>query len=792
MLKIRIKYLALVLTAFIFSPGVWAQGPSQVFVESFDQDQSASNWDIWSRQAGLAKVRFDNNGMNGTRCLVIDNRGDKDWIYEARGLTAVRPGETYDYQGYARVQGQGALAMIGLVVLDQEHHVQKTQYTSQNVKGPSYAVNKADQWFVLSRSFIVPEGAAFIRLRLMGVGQGRFWFDNVRIIKQEGPKTKLPPQVYHLENPALRFDFDSSSRMIHVTDKRIGQSWDFVSVLEGFSILEIVRKNDLQIDLLAVGPEAVSQYLITMKLHENLPEIFYEIEQKTGGEFTEMEFPPFVSMNDHMQFVVPLQQGLLLPADLPFKDFPWRLRYGAAWPMAFIGAVDNERGWMEFVETPIDFELRREEDSRSRIALKNFWISEKGRFGYKRVMRHCFFDRGGYTAMAKWYRKFAVQRDLFKNLLAKFPFRKHDMGKLIGAVDIRYGGDHPLKLVRDFQRQGINKAVISNLDDTSEIKRIKDFGFLTSVTTDFQDVLIPVSAEVTAKDRDGRSDLIRDKRGDGVRWSLRNQGSGGHLSEVLCSVPSLPKARQEISQIVKQKAPESLLIQFPTASPLWECYDPGHPTNRGQDLENKIHLLSAVANEQGLITGCEDGADYAVPYCDYLEGMMSIRIGRLAAGRVTELKLTREFWDYNIREKYRIPLWQFVFGDALISTWHETDSSNLIPAVWWRKDLWNILYGTMPLWTIPDEAYWNVHKARFTASYQNIHPVLEKLASRELLEHAFVTEDHRVQMTRFQGDITVFVNFGSKDFPMSPIKNLPPHGFAVMDHGKLWKKGICR
>jgi len=233
-----------------------------------------------------------------------------------------------------------------------------------------------------------------------------------------------------------------------------------------------------------------------------------------------------------------------------------------------------------------------------------------------------------------------------------------------------------------------------------------------------------------------------------------------------------------------------------TASTAWkECYNSEHPTTRSGDIKYKMALLDFVSKDMGLLTGSEDGVDVSVPYVDYFEGMMSVGKGRLPdSGRrvstVEYMKPTEDFLKYQVGTDYRIPLWELVYHDAIVSTWYWGDSNNRIPEYWWKKDLFNILYGNMSLWAIRDWDHWKEYKDRFVKSYKNVSPVFEKVGYEEMLNHRFVTNDHLIQETTFSGDIRIVVNFGDANFNLENDYILPAHGFVVFEKEKVWKEGI--
>jgi hypothetical protein len=127
-----------------------------------------------------------------------------------------------------------------------------------------------------------------------------------------------------------------------------------------------------------------------------------------------------------------------------------------------------------------------------------------------------------------------------------------------------------------------------------------------------------------------------------------------------------------------------------------------------------------------------------------------------------------------------------------VATWYWGDSSNRIPEVWWRRDLFNILYGNTSLWAIRDWDYWKKYKNRFIESYNNISPVFEKVGWAEMLTHRFMTMDHTVQEVTFNNNVRILVNFGSMNYILEYSKIIvPSHGFVVFENGKIWKQGVC-
>lgn len=69
---------------------------------------------------------------------------------------------------------------------------------------------------------------------------------------------------------------------------------------------------------------------------------------------------------------------------------------------------------------------------------------------------------------------------------------------------------------------------------------------------------------------------------------------------------------------------------------------------------------------------------------------------------------------------------------------------------------------------------WNIFRERFAESYRRTAPVARATGYREMLDHRWLTDDHRIQRTTFAGGITVTANFGDKPYVMEDGRTLGP------------------
>jgi hypothetical protein len=227
---------------------------------------------------------------------------------------------------------------------------------------------------------------------------------------------------------------------------------------------------------------------------------------------------------------------------------------------------------------------------------------------------------------------------------------------------------------------------------------------------------------------------------------------------VLCDSRALDYARSRIPAELATRPYLCRFIDTTTASPWNECYDPRHPMTRTESREWKMKLLSYVSKDCKLVTGSETGHDAAVPFVDYFEGMLSLGPYRVPdAGRDIQ-----RIWNdppervvkFQLGQAYRLPLWELVYHDCVVAQWYWGDYNNKLPALWDKRDLFNVLYGTPPMFMF-DRKLWETQKARFVQSYTNTCPYVRAAGYAEMTDHRFLTIDRNVQQTAFANGVTI-------------------------------------
>jgi len=392
-------------------------------------------------------------------------------------------------------------------------------------------------------------------------------------------------------------------------------------------------------------------------------------------------------------------------------------------------------------------------------------------------------NQGGYVAMCKRYRRYVQGTGQFKTLAEKRRANPN-VDRLIGAANVWCWDASAPKMCRELRELGIERILWSNRARPEEINQLNAMGVLSSRYDIYQDVMDPahfprlhgVHPDWTTEA--WPNDLVL--RADGSKesgWSVQGRAGEWYACGVLCDARAVAYARKRIPQELQTHAYACRFIDTTTAAAWRECYHPEHTMTRSDSRKYRMELLQYVSESCGLVTGSETGHDAAVPHVHYFEGMLSLgpyRVpdsGRRMLDVVTEVPQRVE--KFQTGHYYRLPLWELVYHDCVVAQWYWGDYNNKLPALWDRRDLWNALYGTPPMFMF-NRKIWTTHRDRFVQSYRTATPVARATGYSEMLSHQWLTPDHAVQQTRFAGDVTVTVNFGTTPYTMPDGHTLPP------------------
>jgi hypothetical protein len=583
-----------------------------------------------------------------------------------------------------------------------------------------------------------------------------------------------------LENSYIAITVNKVVGLTSITDKRTGHEWNLNHAWAAtVNSIEVVGKA-VKLDILLGSIQKNAYSEIT--LSETKPEVTVTLSCADNSAMPNGAFypEPFLT-NKETKLIMPKQEGMMVQAnDNSYPEFAEKCYAGGFLSMPFYGLIDGDSSMMAIINTPDDATLwlNRKVGSDGLLKIIHQWDPQKGMFGSQRQLTFVFFDSNSIVPMAKRYREEATKLGYCKTLLEKRETNPN-IDRLVGAADIWFNlGLAEEKFLAELLDAGF-KRFIWNGSAGTELSMSKP----TYLSLLDQGILIPrfhssmiVNPNTTQSGAAGYTPYIYKKAWDkdlvynqdgSIYQSFHNDASSNRLVEFgyLCDITAIKYVEE--TQAAQSKIYNANFMDGASNQAYLECYDADHPMTRTESKLEREKWLDACSYGDTMVIGSENGVYNLVPYVDYVEGMMSIGSFRDPEAGGDQFKIvdnpSKALTDYELGQKYRIPLWELVFHDCSVSYWYWGDSSNIYPSFFQKRDLFNILYGTPPLYSMSLVA-WNKMKDQFVSSYNNVTPVARAVGYAEMTDFEYLTENMDVQSTTFSNGVKVIVNFGDKDY----------------------------
>ena len=752
----------------------------------------------WARDKDAIKLESLSDGG-----FEVRHAGEADWCVSGFPRIDVKRGDVFTFscntEALADAPGFSPVR-FSAILRDESGKEVSWSFGGGNAK-PGEPVKTA---------FMVPRGVATIQPRVLGRGAVGVRVRNARVRRVRSGGTLL--NATEGVSTAIGNALLSGSVVgagFEVTDRRTGRTWrpSGGRLPEVEEISRTVDK-DGTVRMTFIHSESLSRWNAEYKIEKDRPEVTVTISGE-GPLAGAIPYPAAFATEKGDRLIVPLNEGISYPANEP-DEIPGRLiAYGGhGICMAFFGVQDDATGagWMAILETPDDAAMVAKRDAETKLwTLGPSWDDQKGKFGYVRRVRYVFFDKGGYVAMCKRYRAYAKEIGLFKPFSEKAGERPL-VDRLLGAPNVWCWEKDKLAVVSNLVAAGIDRFLWSGGGTPAEVKAMAAMPKVLVGRYDiYQDVYHPdqlkklnrksgPNTEAWPRDIVWNSADSNDWR---HAWGVKAKDGEWTWCAMMCDSVAPDYARRNVAVELKTKPYNARFIDTTVAAPWQTCWNPAHPMTRSDSRHWKMELLRILGDEFKLVVGSETGHDASVPFCDYYEGMLSLGPYRVPdAGRKI-----RDVWTnipprvakFQVGEKYRLPLWELVYHDCVCAHWYWGDYNNKLPDIWWKRDLFNVLYGTMGMYVVENRR-WPEEKEWFARSYRMTSPVARATGYSEMTDHRVLSADRKVQASRFSDGTVVVVNFGDEPFALPNGETLPARGHRVRlgRHPKDIKEETCQ
>ena len=612
------------------------------------------------------------------------------------------------------------------------------------------------------------------------------------------------PKVVQLSQDNLSLEIHSLEHPLghryEITDQSTGRTWSSEPVSLWLELYDVEKTTDHSLRLSLYDRFSGQTFSAEIQLESgSVARFSIDTEDPQTPFYSASCYPPrfSVEMSDgHFVFCDRSCGVLLDQKDDTYAHWPLRV-YGNTHclDMPWVGLFDEKRGdgLMLLVETPADAEVAFVADDKGLHWPEVRWLPSMDQFRYRRTASLRFASKGGYNELATIYREYLKDQGRFRTLAEKAE-QKPAVEKLKGAPAL-WGARFPTKFIRQMRPLGLERGIVGNCKDPGIVAWLNDLGYLTGRYDNYVDI---TDGETRFTSGDVQRAAVRPRPGSAPKhgWKLRS-GTQMYWRSSAC----WPEVVESYVTDELDRIPfTSRFIDVTAAGDLSEDYHPEHTFDRRQDLIHRRELYQHM-NEYGLVLGTEHGNDWVTDLVEYFEGSMSgpfwwssWEAGHLVRPRRDQL--TEKYLKYGMGYANRLPLWELVYHDCAVTTWYWGDTAGLLyesaPELADRKDLFNILYGTTPLFWVNNTGYRlpeEIH--RFLRTYHDTCQLHQVVAFQQMVSHEFLSADRSLQRTRFSDGTVVVANFADDPQPYKTGDRellLAPNGYHVQSNNFLQQR----
>ncbi|MET8313116.1 glycoside hydrolase [Rhodococcus erythropolis] len=401
---------------------------------------------------------------------------------------------------------------------------------------------------------------------------------------------------------------------------------------------------------------------------------------------------------------------------------------------------------------------------------------------------------GSPIAPALDYRSLLGEQGGLRTLQQKIA-ENPDTAKLIGAFHAYLWGDaRTPEAIRQLHDLGITKMWLGYDSDDQPMTReavetATNYGFLVG----------PYDTFANAQDPSGEVDNPSSSWPDGIWPDACVVGKSGDLeggfsgrgcylsSEALAADPELVASRVAAKL---GNGVNSYFLDVDATGEVFDDYNPDHRMTQSKDRQNRIDRMKVIGKD--LVLGSETAGSWANSVVSFSHGSSTpVMNGLWKAERdkanwgaywgkngpaffFKSVALSAELKIGMFDPKYRVPLYETVLHDSVVSTDRWELSFNKLPAEQTDRTLLAMLYNTPLNYTLNAQII--AEEGPRMATMQKFFATLQEAAGTEpMTDFQWLSDDRMVQQTNFgEGKLLVTANFGDSTFHDPDVGDIGP------------------
>ncbi len=371
-----------------------------------------------------------------------------------------------------------------------------------------------------------------------------------------------------------------------------------------------------------------------------------------------------------------------------------------------------------------------------------------------------------------------------------------------------WGDGLSLKLLEQFAENGLDRLWLGvdswqdGFRHPTAVAKAKELGYLVGPYDSYHSIHHPDEKNTWET---AQFDLSLYEMGAIVNADgTKNRGfkkKGYHLSPLVAQ----PYVEDRVNGIVTQMLSDfnTWFIDCDAYGELFDDYSVSHPATKLDDMNARLARMVWIRDTHNMVVGSEGGAAYSAPTLHFAHGMTVPVIGwgdpdmksktspyyvggywppEGPAIHIKQVPLKPNYLYHYYDPRFRLPLYQIVFHDSVITTHHWGSGSLKFENAIGTLALLEQLYNVPPLYHLNIEEF-SKHKAWITRYYAFFSPLHRQIGGQAMTDFEWLSDDRLVQRTEFGDTVEIFANFGADAFEYKDVV-IPARSVVARQIGK--------
>jgi hypothetical protein len=215
---------------------------------------------------------------------------------------------------------------------------------------------------------------------------------------------------------------------------------------------------------------------------------------------------------------------------------------------------------------------------------------------------------------------------------------------------------------------------------------------------------------------------------------------------------------------------------------VYDDYSPFHRASQADDVRARLDRLAWIRDTFNVVVGSEGGSSYSAAVIHLAEGMFGPGFGwgdpdlkskssEFYLGQyyppdgpkvfVKQVPMKEKYQYFNYAPQYRLPLYEIVFHDSIVTTHQWANSSlkysNMLDTV----ALTELLYMVPPLYHMNLDEF-DMHRDIMKKHYDFFSPLHREFGFAQMTDFNWLSSDRKLQRAVFDGRVEMIANFSQQ------------------------------